>query len=88
MPGLIIWRSRAHDLFEQGPTSTQRLAAAVFPVLTLSRSPSWSTSDHSGRKRSPTGIAVLLGRRHREHSEIQEPFAVLQGVLLDVSDDR
>src|SRR6476660_4014142 len=31
-----------------------------------------------------TGIAVLLGRRHREHSEMREPFAVLQGALLGV----
>ncbi len=29
-----------------------------------------------------TGIAVLLGRRHRETANIREPFAVLQGALL------
>ena len=31
-----------------------------------------------------TGVAVLLGRRHREKSEMREPFAVLQGALLGV----
>jgi hypothetical protein len=31
-----------------------------------------------------TGVAVVLGRRHREHSEMREPFAVLQGALLGV----
>ena len=31
-----------------------------------------------------TGIGVLLGRRHREHAEMREPFAVLQGALLGV----
>ena len=31
-----------------------------------------------------TAVAVLLGRRHREHPEMREPFAVLQGALLDV----
>jgi hypothetical protein len=31
-----------------------------------------------------TGIAVLLGRRHRQHSDMREPFAVLQGALLGV----
>jgi hypothetical protein len=31
-----------------------------------------------------TGIAVMLGRRHRQHSEMREPFAVLQGALLGV----
>src|SRR2546423_9478798 len=31
-----------------------------------------------------TGIAVLLGGRHREHSGMREPFAVLQGALLGV----
>src|SRR3954469_10372946 len=29
-----------------------------------------------------TGIAIMLGRRHRERSEMREPFAVLQGALL------
>src|SRR3954453_84421 len=31
-----------------------------------------------------TGIAIMLGRRHRERSERREPFAVLQGALLGV----
>jgi len=31
-----------------------------------------------------TGVGVILGRRHREHSEMREPFAVLQGALLGV----
>jgi hypothetical protein len=31
-----------------------------------------------------TGIAFALGRRHRERSEMREPFAVLQGALLGV----
>jgi hypothetical protein len=31
-----------------------------------------------------TGIAIMLGRRHRERSEMREPFAVLQGALLGV----
>jgi hypothetical protein len=30
------------------------------------------------------GVAVLLGRRHRERSEMREPFAVLQAALLGV----
>ena len=29
-----------------------------------------------------TGIAVALGRRHREKENMREPFAVLQGALL------
>jgi hypothetical protein len=31
-----------------------------------------------------TGVAIMLGRRHRERSEMREPFAVLQGALLGV----
>ena len=31
-----------------------------------------------------TGVAVALGRRHRDKSEMREPFAVLQGALLGV----
>src|SRR3954454_21024596 len=31
-----------------------------------------------------TGIAIMLGRRHRERSEMREPFDVLQGALLGV----
>ena len=31
-----------------------------------------------------TGVAVMLGRRHRQHSDMREPFAVLQGALLGV----
>src|SRR6476660_716360 len=34
-----------------------------------------------------TGVGVILGRRHREHSEMREPFAGLQGALLGVVDD-
>jgi hypothetical protein len=31
-----------------------------------------------------TGVAIMLGRRHRERSDMREPFAVLQGALLGV----
>ena len=31
-----------------------------------------------------TAVAVVLGRRHRDRSEMREPFAVLQGALLGV----
>jgi len=31
-----------------------------------------------------TGVGGLLGRRHRQHSDMREPFAVLQGALLGV----
>ncbi|HWH65678.1 MAG TPA: hypothetical protein VNS99_06230, partial [Gaiellales bacterium] len=31
-----------------------------------------------------TGVAIMLGRRHRERSEMREPFAVMQGALLGV----
>ena len=31
-----------------------------------------------------TGGAVMLGRRHRQRSEMREPFAVLQGALLGI----
>ena len=31
-----------------------------------------------------TAVAVVLGRRHRDKSEMREPFAVLQGALLGV----
>ncbi len=31
-----------------------------------------------------TGAAIMLGRRHRQRSDMREPFAVLQGALLGV----
>src|SRR6478736_3991554 len=31
-----------------------------------------------------TGVAIVLGRRHRQRSDMREPFAVLQGALLGV----